>query len=155
MTMRAVTYLIATAALILNPMAACEPEPHYDYGPKEIQGALAGTWTATVGNETVKFQIDFGTAQRHSSRGLVTSAAACSHRRWVSAAEACGDVTTVELKLIAIAGVPPADGQFTVGSTHFDRGDLSLHIDGTYVSATVRANGAIESTYGAQIVHAP
>ena len=151
--MRAITYLIATAALILNPMVACEPEPHYDYGPKEIQAALAGTWTATVGTQTVTFQVEFGNAERHSARGLVTSAAACSERRWVSAAEACGDVTTVELKLVAIEGAAPTDAQFMVGSTHFDRGELAMHIHGTYVSAEIRADGTVASTYGAQIMH--
>ncbi|HSD88152.1 MAG TPA: hypothetical protein VLB44_11580 [Kofleriaceae bacterium] len=151
--MRAVSYLIATAALILNPMAACEPQVHYDYGPAEIQAALAGRWTATVGTQTVTFEVDFGKAERHSSRGLVKSAAACSHRRWVSAAEACGDVTTVELKLVAIEGAAPTDAQFMIGSTHFDSGHLSMHIDGAYVSAEIRANGTIEQTYGAQIVH--
>lgn len=151
--MRTVSYLVATAALILNPMAACELETHYDYGPKEIQAALAGTWTATVGGETVKFKVDFGKAERHSSRGLVKSAAACSHRRWVSAAEACLDVTDVQLKLIAIEGKLPTEPRFVVEGTHFQSGQLMMGVGSAYVWAHVRANGTVESAYGAQFVH--
>lgn len=152
--MRSISYLVFAAALLLNPIAGCEYFAGYDYGAKEMKAAVAGTWTVkTKAGQEVTFEVDVGNAQRHSSRGFIESAAACSHRTMVSSAEACMDVTEMKLTLIAVRGDVPTDATFGVYSTHFAKGELSMKVGDEYVSAHVSPDGKVLDATGAELTH--
>jgi hypothetical protein len=152
--MRSISYLLFAAALLLNPVSGCEYLAGYDYGAKEMKAAVAGSWKVTTkdGHE-VTFKVDVGDAHRHSSRGWIQSAAACSHRSMVSTAEACMDITEMKLTLIAVEGELPTEAKFGVYSNHFGQGQLSMRIGDEYVSARVAPTGKVISSDYGQFVH--
>lgn len=163
---RLVAYLIAGAALVLNPFYACTPDPAFSYDLLEIEGALAGTWRATITHEgtvqSVTFRIEAASArQEHAARGLVPSAAACSKRTLVRSAHACLDVTAVPLVLIALDGSElPMKGTFVVWGKRFDDGGAELELGGVSVRARVHATGTVDNVSASdgarvELVHTP
>ncbi|HTL38737.1 MAG TPA: hypothetical protein VL326_36650 [Kofleriaceae bacterium] len=152
--MRSISYLLFAAVLLLNPISGCEYFAGYDYGAKEMKAAVAGTWTVKTKNgHEVTFKVDVGDAKRHSSRGWIPSAAACSHRSMISTAEACMDVTEMKLTLVAVEGDAPTEARFGVYSTHFTQGELSMRIGDEYVSAQVSPTGKVLDDGDATVVH--
>lgn len=154
MRMRSISYLLFAAALLFNPMAGCERIAGYDYGAKEMKAAVAGTWTVkTKTGREVTFEVDTGEAKRHSSRGWIRSASACSHRSMLSTAEACIDSTEMKLKVIVASGDTPIEATFRVHGMHFTRGELSLTVGSEYVSAQVSPRGSVVEAYNGEVVH--
>jgi hypothetical protein len=155
MKTRSISYLLFGAALLLDPMAGCERVASYDYGAREMKAAVAGTWTVkTKTGREVTFEVDVGAAERHSSRGWIQSASACSHRSMVSTAEACIDSTEMKLKVIVASSDTPVEAKFAVHGMHFTRGQLSMTIGTEYVSAEVSPRGSVIESYNGEVVHA-
>jgi hypothetical protein len=155
MKMRSISYLLFVAVLLLHPMAGCERIAGYDYGAKEMKAAVAGTWTVkTKTGREVTFKVDVGEAERHSSRGWIQSASACSHRSMVSTAEACIDSTDMKLMVIVASGDTPVEATFRVHGMRFTRGQLSVTIGTEYVSAEVSPRGSVIESYNGEVVHA-
>ena len=60
MKVRAISYLAATAALLGNPLFACDDPVDYLITRAEVENALQGEWTVLADGHTSRFAIDFG-----------------------------------------------------------------------------------------------
>lgn len=140
--MRAFAYLVGGAALILNPLFACEGG--YAFGMKEVRAALDGTWVATWTADgeqhALAFRIEPAAAHR-TRAGLVGSASACGSRTLVTSASACVDDTNVPVVLIALDGSTILPGTFNVGGFSFEQGEL--RVSDSVLSASISARGEV------------
>jgi hypothetical protein len=138
---RAIALGLGLVVLVVSPLVYFSLPPSFDYGDAELRAAVEGTWQLE-GPRPLTLTIRQAKAATHSSaeRGLVKSAAACGHRTLVRSAEACMDLSEMPLEVATSAG--PASGTFTVVSTEFSSGQLTLKIPGGYLSAMVDPDGS-------------
>src|SRR5258706_10501425 len=82
------TFVIATAAFLLNPLYACEQqEANWQFSEADMKAAIAGTWEVNVKPHdgapwTMTFRIEQAGAplETHTDHGRIRSAAACNDR---------------------------------------------------------------------------
>ena len=158
--MRALAYVVGGAALILNPLFACEGG--YSFGMDEIRAALDGTWAATWKQDgvdrTLAFRIEPSAAKR-AREGRVGSASACGSRTLVASASACVDDTVVPVTLIAVDGTR-MEGTFHVFGFSFERGELRVNAvkaeDSSMFLASISSRGEVlHVSENARVVHIP
>jgi hypothetical protein len=148
MKKRAISAVFALAALILNPMVACQDggssEEEYNFGESEMREAVAGTYTGTIQStgETVVVTVTqastTGTTTPQSVRSLQ-----CGTRSFVKTASAC--ITSTTMPLAAHLSSPNASlgeidlaGNFDVYGADLTNGSLALN---------AKAGGRLSATY--------
>lgn len=144
--------IVAVAAFLITPYFLYTEVIAFQFGEAEMRGAVEGTWVVELApSEGAPRSITLGIEQarsaKHSARerGLIRSASACGHRTFVRSAEACLDISELELKLTAMGGDPPDElsGRFTVTGTTFERGDLELVLGGLSIRAEISSSGDV------------
>lgn len=144
---------IGLAVLVLNPFFGCDADRSFTYGADEMRAAVEGTWklmlpaTQREPAREIVFSISQGgepTQDKHSrTRGMVSPAAACSHRSLVKAAAACVDISEMPLDIKRLAGTDVASGRLRVFGLTFRYGLVDLDLGGSNVHARIEPTGTI------------
>jgi hypothetical protein len=161
MRMRSLAFVAAVAFFLVSPGFACGPaEPEWQYGAAEMRAAVEGDWALTItpaSGAPLEYMIHLqqsatapASAVRERRDGLVRAAYACGGRTLVASASACVDTTRMPLDVTLAPGGPPTtgtpSGEFSVMSTVFSRGFLSLKIGDYPVSAEIGPDGTVFSS---------
>lgn len=151
----AITAALVLGTLALDPWFGCA-RPSYDYSEADMKRAIEGRWRLAFDKRAIELTItEAHPVERHASRGLVQSAAACGSRSFVNTASACYDSSTMEVEVATPTG--KNRGRFTVAGLQFDRGFFDVEIDKLYISAQLRPDGEIVAATvldnGTQIDH--
>lgn len=155
MVRKLVMVAIGLAVLVLTPYflySGDDPDVEFQFGEAEMRAAVEGTWIVKLTPKqgparSILFTVEQWGPTAHSSRerGWIRSAAACGRRSFIKRAEACVDISNMELKLVAIGDARSStlSGRFHVFGKRFDRGGLHLDIDGSRIEATIAARGEV------------
>jgi len=136
---------VFVAVLILDPVGAWSSES-FDYGAKEMNAAIEGTWELTLDGETTRFEISQAAkVARAESGGLVKAAVACNKRTLVRSAGACaGGDTTMPLDIRVTNGLlKMRSGKFFVSGLQFKEGALEIAMGSFTLTATVSPKGKV------------
>jgi hypothetical protein len=139
---------LSLAALILNPMVACQDtsngsDEQYNFGESEMRQTVVGTYTGTVQStgETVIVTVTQASNTGNSTPQSVRSPQ-CGTRSFVKTASACMSSTTMTLTAHLSSTNPSLGeldltGKFDVYGSELSNGTLMLsEADGGYLSAS-------------------
>jgi hypothetical protein len=157
--MRKLSLLVLAAFFFLNPGLACGPaEAEFQYGATEMRAAIEGDWAVSItptGGAAMEYVVNLKQASgnnpaaaRSTRRGLVRQAHACGARTLVASAAACIDYSEMPLDVTIKEGSATPAGMsanYRVWSLTFTTGDLTLPLNGYYVSAQIKPDGTVSS----------
>lgn len=146
--------VIATTALLINPMVACDSsEDEYAFGEADMRAAVKGTYVGQLPatGETITLELDeatvapSGTAATQSVKRIQ-----CGTRTFVQTAAACMSTTEMPLQgSITSSGTTIASGDlqsgtFFIMSRVLDGGTVTLKLpDGAQITASHSAEAGL------------
>jgi len=153
-------WVLGFTAFVMNPAFACSSSPsedEFDFGVKEMIGAVQGTWRLTYARPDATSVVTFSIAPGPAGNGAVAAppglSPQCGSRTFTRPAAVCIPTSRLELAVSIDEADPPLDvttskGSYTVFGATYVAGQLELTLGPQLlVTADIASNNEIRQTY--------